>query len=218
MPDVTLIDIHEIETTVPAWVKDNATFIQWAEANAGAQRGKIGYFAGTVWIDTTGEAVAHNQIKLAIAVGIMNCAEETDQGTFYASGMMFSVPDVELSSEPDGFFVSNESLENRKVWLEDGNDSMVVYGIPDIVIEVADAKTEEKDLKILRKLYHQAGISEYWVVKELFDSPSLIIYRHTSTGYVPVRAQNGWVRSQVLGAQFQLSVSEAGEDACLHRK
>src|SRR4029079_12442245 len=127
-------------------------------------------------------------------------------------------PDVQLSSEPDGFFVSKESQATGKVWLEKGRQSRVLFGVPDMVLEVVSKSSRRKDLIILRDLYHQAGISEYWMVNSLEEQPTLIIYRHAAKGYVPVKAQSGWVKSQILGASFRLVVNAEAEDVRLERK
>jgi len=218
MPSVIIAQDDGSEVSIPSWIKDNASFIRWAEVNVANQRGRIGYFQGTVWIDRTGESLLHNQIKLAIAVGIMECGKDEELGRYYGSGMMFSCPAAQLSSEPDGFFVTNESMKSRKVWLNNGDDSLEVYGVPDLVFEVVEPSTAHKDLDILPGLYHQAGIKEYWVIKGLYDSPKLVIYQHAAKSYIPVRSRDGWVKSQVLQSSFRLVLNKDVSKVRLERK
>ncbi len=73
-------------------------------------------------------------------------------------------------------------------------------------------------LNLLYKLYHLAGIAEYWVINSLDKNPELVIYRHTEKAYVPVRSQSGWVKSSVLGASFCLVIDVANDDVRLERK
>lgn len=168
-----------LQIEIPAWVKDNASFLRWAEENVENQRGKIGYFQGLFWIDQTMEPDLHNQIKMAIAFAVMNWNSRQKLGRYYGDGMLFSRPEIELSCEPDGMFVSKETKASGKVWLEKGKDSLVLFGRPDMVLEVISKSSKNKDLHLLPDLYHQAGVTEYWLVDSLSRSPVLMVNRHT---------------------------------------
>lgn len=218
MPAVLTPHEDGTQTLIPAWIKDNASFLRWAESEDAPQRGKIGYFQGQVWIDQTMETDFHNLIKTEIAVAVLNWTREQGLGRYYTDGMLFSDPDIQLSSEPDGIFVSKESKATGKVWLEKGKESMVLFGVPDMVLEVVSKSSRKKDLILLRDLYHEAGITEYWVVNSLDEQPVLTIYRHSAKAYVSVRSQDGWVKSQVLGAAFRLVVKPQADEVHLERK
>lgn len=190
--------------TVPEWVIDNKSFLRWAESDEAPEQGKYGFFQGELWVDHTMELLLHNLIKTAIAFGVMKWSDHHELGQYYGDGMLFSCPDIELSSEPDGMFVLDSSWESKKVWLKHGMQSRVMYGTPDMVLEVISKSLVKKDTVTLRELYHEAGVSEFWLVDSRVESPSLQILRHTAGGYVPVRAQAGWVKSSVLGGRFRL--------------
>lgn len=207
-----------IDLQIPAWVKDNTTFLRWAEANVESLPGKIGYYQGMVWIDATMETDLHNQIKMAIALAAMTWAQQHELGRYYGDGMLFSCPEIELSSEPDGMFISKATKATGRVWLEKGKHSLVLFGTPDMVLEVISKTSRTKDTILLRDLYHEAGIPEYWMVDSLAKSPALNIYRHTPKGYSLVRPADGWSRSQVLGASFKLVIDAPKDVVRLDRR
>jgi len=202
--------------TVPAWVTDNASFLRWAESEAAPERGKYGFFQGELWVDHTMELLLHNLIKTAISFEVMTWAKAHGLGQYYSDGMLFSCPEIELSSEPDGIFVTEESLASKKVWFKKGLHSRVMYGAPDIVLEVISKSSVKKDTVTLRELYHEAGIAEYWLVDSRVKEPVLQVLRWTEAGYVVVRPQAGWVKSNVLGGRFRLVIE--GERVVLESK
>src|SRR5207244_3011794 len=113
----------------------------------------------------------------AIAFGVMKWADREELGQYYGDGMLFSCPEIELSSEPDGLFVLNSSLESKKVWFKHGMQSRVLYGVPDMVLEVISKSSVKKDTVTLRELYHEAGIAEYWLVDSRVKEPTLQVLR-----------------------------------------
>lgn len=197
--------------TVPAWVTDNASFLRWAESDQAPEQGKYGFFQGELWVDHTMELLLHNLIKTAIGFEVMTWAKAHGLGQYYSDGMLFSCPDIELSSEPDGIFVTKESLGSKKVWFKKGLHSRVMYGVPDIVLEVISKSSVKKDTVMLRKLYHEAGIAEYWIVDSRAKEPTLQVLRWTEAEYVPAKPQAGWIKSGVLNGRFRLVVDAEAE-------
>lgn len=195
--------------SVPAWVVDNTSFLRWAESDEAPEQGKFGFFQGELWVDHTIEVLLHNLIKTAIGFEVMTWAKAYDLGQYYSDGMLFSCPEIELSSEPDGIFVTRESLASKKVWFKKGMHSPVMYGVPDIVLEVISKSSVKKDTVTLRELYHEAGIAEYWLVDSRAKEPALQVLRWTEAGYVAVRPQAGWGKSNVLGGRFRLVIEGA---------
>jgi len=217
MPAVLTPQQDGSEVLIPDWIVDNASFLRWAESDDAPERGKIGYFQGQVWVDQTMESKLHNLIKMAIARQVMNWSEDNDLGQYYGDGMLFSSPEHELSCEPDGLYVAAETQAQGKVWFDPAREK-ILFGVPDMVLEVVSPSSVQKDLKRLRPLYHQAGVTEYWVVNSLDHSPQLVIYQLSVNGYLPVNAEEGWVHSQVLGASFRLSLSDDRAKVRLERK
>jgi Uma2 family endonuclease len=209
---------EESEVRIPSWVTDNASFLRWAESDDAPQRGKIGYFQGTVWIDTTVEQFFHVHIKQAVCIAVQTWALQQNLGMYTTDGVLVTCPEVELSAQPDGHFVSHDTMKKGIAVLKAGLRGTTLVGPPDMVLEVVSRSSVKKDLKTLKELYHQAGIKEYWVVDSRVADPELKIFRSTSKGYVSVSAHQGWSHSEVLGAQFKLVIDESQKRVVLERK
>jgi Uma2 family endonuclease len=54
-------------------------------------------------------------------------------------------------------------------------------GVPELVIEIASKGTRKRDETIKRRLYEQAGVSEYWVVDPELDV--LRVYRREDASF-----------------------------------
>jgi Uma2 family endonuclease len=53
-----------------------------------------------------------------------------------------------------------------------------VHGVPELVIEIASPHTRKRDETIKRRLYEQAGVTEYWVIDP--DLDVVRVYRRTN--------------------------------------
>ncbi|MEX2025817.1 MAG: Uma2 family endonuclease, partial [Pirellulaceae bacterium] len=113
--------------------------------------------------------------------------------------------------EPDGMFVSQAAMKSKRVWFEEGAESLEVIGTPDMVLEVVSSHTVKKDTVVLRKLYAEAGIAEYWLVNPLKGAVTFDVLRLTASGYVATPKNSGWVKSRVFGKSFRLAVRKAGD-------
>jgi len=73
---------------------------------------------------------------------------------------MFSPMDVQLDCDdktilqPDIFILCNRDKLKHNV----------VYGAPDLVVEVLSPSTQNKDIKIKTAKYRKAGVKEYWMI------------------------------------------------------
>lgn len=91
---------------------------------------------------------------------------------FYAPfDVVFSRYDV---VEPDLLYMSNERAAQV---LTPAN----VQGVPDLVVEIGSPGTRKRDETIKKRLYEQAGVSEYWVVDPELDV--VRVYRRTGTTF-----------------------------------
>jgi Uma2 family endonuclease len=57
---------------------------------------------------------------------------------------------------------------------------------------------------VLRDLYWQAGIGEYWLVDARRERIQFDILKRGRSGYVATRKQSGWLKSLVFGKSFRL--------------
>jgi Uma2 family endonuclease len=126
-------------------------------------------------------------------------------GYFLADRMLITNVGAGLSTEPDAGFLSHESLRRRRARLRKGDESVEIVGTLDMVLEVVSPTSEEKDTKILLKLYWRAGVTEYWLVDPRGESVTFDIFQRGPKGYVPTPQQNGWVVSDVFGKSFRMT-------------
>lgn len=199
---------EEIELVIPSWVQDHRSFRRWARSPAYPARGKVSYLDGVVWVDLSMEKVRHNLLKTVVAVVLTGLAMAKKSGRFFGDRMMLTNAAVRLSTEPDGMFVTFNSLEEGRVLLKEGEESLEVEGSPNMALEVLSKHSVKKDTVELMHLYWAAGIEEYWVIDSRKEDPPLTIYAHTAEGYQAVRRQNGWVKSKVFGQSFCLRREE----------
>lgn len=76
-----------------------------------------------------------------------------------------------------------------------------------MVLEIVSASSVEKDKETLFDLYSRAGIAEYWLVDARAGRLEFDIFRHAVGGYLAVRKQAGWLKSDVFGNSFRLTQS-----------
>src|SRR5262249_12292223 len=153
------------------------------------------------------EEMNHNQLKGVFAIVVGGLVLTERRGRYFHDRMRLSNPDVDLSREPDGMFVSRTTLKEGRVHLTEGGvDTRVrVEGTADMVIEVIREGSIKKDTDVLRELYAKAGIPEYWLVDPSEEAASFEILKLGPHGYAAVRRQRGWVKSSVFGKSFQLT-------------
>ena len=87
-----------------------------------------------------------------------------------------------------------------------------IEGVPDMVLEVVSPKSVRKDKVVLRELYWQAGVPEYWLVDVRGQRLDFDILRRTAKSYSAVRKKGGWLKSFVFNKTFQLTreINEMG--------
>ncbi len=193
--------------TVPAWVDDLASYRQWAHSGAYPDRGWVAYLNGRIWVDTSMEEFfTHNQVKFAFSLTIGNVVLAAPTGRFVADRMLLTNNLASLSTEPDGCYFHWMTMQAGRLRLVAGKDEgyMELEGTPDMVMEIISKTSERKDREVLRELYWKAGIAEYWLVDARTDPAQFDILRHSEHGYVATPAEDGWIKSQVLGRQFRL--------------
>lgn len=203
MPDIVM----ERRLIIPGWVKDHESYRRWAVSGGYPERGQIAYLSDRVWVDLTMERQTHNFLKMAIGSVLMMLVQRKDLGEFYGDRMLLSYPDVVLSTEPDGMYISWGSLENGSVRVIGGDpeDGVEIVGAPDMVLEIVSPGSVEKDTEELLSLYWQAGISEYWLVNPVDRKvPQFNVFARGADGYRAVRPVGGWRKSAVFGQSFRL--------------
>ena len=138
-----------------------------------------------------------------------------DRGLYLTDGLRLSNVGADLSVEPDGTFISNESMEDANIQLIEGKQGgySEIEGVPDMVLEIVSDASVTKDIKRLFKAYWEAGIKEYWLVDVRGERLTFDVLRRTAKGYVATRKKDGWLKSQVFRKSFRLT---RGEDRFGH--
>ena len=192
------------QARIPEWVQDHASFRRWTRSDDFPESGRFAYLNGHLWVDITMERLVHNRIKAEFGRGLLNLEKADKAGLYIVDRMLLTNLEVELSTEPDGMYVSNECLESGRAVVNEGDDAIEVIGSPDMTLEIIRPTSVQKDTVHLRRLYWEAKVREYWLVDSREKHFSFDILRHASARFVAVRKQNGWVKSQVFGREFRL--------------
>jgi Uma2 family endonuclease len=205
MPAVELVSER---VTVPGEVVDLSSFSRWVDSAEFPEHGRISFIRGTVRVETEMEQpFTHNVVKLWIGIVLATLVRDLKLGTFFTDRMRLRNDIANLSTEPDGMFVSFESLESDQIRLVEGTTTEYreFEGSPDMVLEVVSESSETKDRVDLRESYYLAGVEEYWLADAREETPVLDILRRGPRAFSTARHQSGgWVRSQVFDRAFRI--------------
>lgn len=204
----TILCVDEKSVQVPDWVRDLKSFRRWAHSDEFPDAGRVCFFLGDVWVDMSREqAFSHNQVKTEYSNVLGPLVKWPRRGRYFSDGMLLTNVAANLSAQPDGIFVSEETFESERIRLVEGNQEGYVEleGSPDMVLEVVSASSVKKDYELLLELYWKAGIKEYWLVDARGERLVFEIYRQTREGYVVTRRKAGWLKSEVFGKSFRLT-------------
>jgi Uma2 family endonuclease len=189
---------------IPADIVDLESFRRWALSDEFPERGWFSYLGGELWVDLSREQLfIHNQAKGEFCATLYRIAEEESLGYFFTDRVRLSNLLADLSTQPEGMFVSREAIRAGRVMCE--MPYVEVLGTPDMVLEVVSDRSVKKDTVTLRDLYFRAGVTEYWLVDARGEAPQFDILRRGSRAYTATRKQNGWLRSALFGRAFQLT-------------
>lgn len=201
--------VFQEQVRIPDSVVDLDSFRAWAKSDAFPDRGRYSYFKGELWVDLMPEQLfTHNDVKMEYAEVIRRLFKKTRRGRLFGDGTLVTNVDAGLSTEPDGVVVLFESLQAGRVQLiesSSGEGCIEIAGVPDMALEIVSQSSVQKDTVMLRELYWNAGIPEYWLVDVRGDRLEFDILRRGRNGYVATRKQAGWVKSAVLARSFRLT-------------
>lgn len=184
-------------------------FRAWAVSDGFPRRGRISYLRGELLIDMSAEELeTHNKVKSEVGRVVANLAHEHDLGTFYSDRTLLTNETAELSTEPDGTFVTWETAQSGRVRCVpregEPGEYLELAGTPDWVLEIVSSSSVKKDTELLFEAYHRAEIPEYWLIDARGDEISFRVFRDRPDGYAPVAPTDGWVSSRVFARRFRL--------------
>lgn len=196
------------QVRIPGWVVDLESFRRWPDAEEFPDKGRICYIKGEVWVDMSREQVfTHNQVKAEFTAVLVGLTKAERMGRFYPDDLRLTYVSADIAGMPDGTFASAQSHRTGKVRLVKGKQGGYVEleGTPDMVLEIISRSSVQKDADVLREVYWEAGIQEYWLVDARREPLQFDILRHAATGYLATRKQGGWLKSAVFGKSFRLT-------------
>jgi Uma2 family endonuclease len=202
---MTVIQPEPAASHIPDWVRDLASFRRWAKSEDFPSRGWYAHLNGRLWVDPSMETAAHNNLKSKFVIVLKPLVEDARSGDYYGDRMLLTNLDAGLSTEPDGMFVSFAALKEERAQLKHGDNSLEVLGSPEMVLEVVSSTSVQKDTRVLRDLYWQAGVQEYWLADPRGDDLAFDILKRVPKGYAAARKQAGWLKSPVFGKSFRLT-------------
>jgi Uma2 family endonuclease len=212
IPGRPLPIIIEESIEVPEWVVDLDSFRRWACSDVFPDRGRIAYFEGKIWIETSMEIVIHNKAKGKVCAVLENVISEDELGHLFVDRMRLTHPEVALSTEPDGLFASKDTLHRQRLQISNGALATELVGSPDMVLEVISTSSVQKDTVLLPRLYWMAGVQEYWLINPRNNNLRFDILKRGKKGFEPVKGRNGWLKSPVFGRSFRLGMTMNGFD------
>ncbi|MBI2809169.1 MAG: Uma2 family endonuclease [Planctomycetes bacterium] len=183
-------------------------FRAWTYSDEFPRTGSIAYIGKEIFIDMSPERLqSHGSVKTAVSGTIIPLVFRKKKGKLYFDRTRVVNVAAGLSNEPDGVFALWESFKNGKIILvptKDDDDYIELEGTPDWILEVVSRSSVTKDKKTLRKRYHRAGISEYWLIDARGDEVEFDILIHGEDDYEPAQRAAGWQVSRVFGKKFRL--------------
>jgi Uma2 family endonuclease len=202
------IVLYEDSVVIPDGISDLEAFRRWAHSEDFPDAGRICFLHGELWVDMSREEVfTHNQLKQEFNLVLGGLVKVQRLGRFFPDGLPVTNDRAQLACQPDGTFVSRQTMKSRRVRLVEGEKGgyLELAGIPDMVLEIVSSSSVEKDTATLPDLYWRAGIPEYWLVDARSSRIQFDIFEYQADGYAAVRKHGGWVESQVYGKSFRLS-------------
>jgi Uma2 family endonuclease len=194
---MSTIVLYDESVIIPDGITDVEAFRRWVHSEEFPEAGRICFLHGDVWVDMSKEQIfTHNQLKQEFNLVLGGLVKAQRLGRFFPDGLLLTNDRAQLACQPDGTFVSRQTLKSGRVGLA---------GTPDMVLEIVSSSSVEKDTVTLPDLYWRAEIPEYWLIDARSSRLQFDIFQWQSDRYAAVRKQGGWIQSQVFGKSFRLS-------------
>jgi Uma2 family endonuclease len=208
MPAIVLDDA----LCIPAEVVDLDTFRAWVRSEQFPARGQFSFLDRQVWVER-GESQTHDQLRAEIvAVLSRTPLDHAGPGQLAAGRLLLSNPFNNWATQPDGLYVAWQTMHTGAVsHVQRSKQGLVeVEGTPDMVLEVIGPASTRRDTEVLRRLYSQACIGEYWLADARLEPPHLSVLQLGGEDYLPVEPEDGWVMSPLFGQAFRLQPGMVG--------
>src|SRR5262245_5497730 len=130
--------VIEDKVRIPAGLDSLEAFRRWARSDDFPERGRYAYLNGELWVDLSMEQLfSHNLVKTQFTIDLGSLVRAAGLGYFFSDGTLLSSVEADLSTEPDGTFVSYGAIRDGRVRLTEGSTEGYVEleGAPDMVLE-----------------------------------------------------------------------------------
>lgn len=199
---------------IPATAHTLAGFRAWAKSPDCPEKAQVSFLDREIFIDLSPEELeSHVQVKMEIDYVLMSLNKKQKLGRLYGDGCLVTNVEANLSTVPDSVFLLWRSLESGRVRLipREGEEEeyMEIEGVPDWMLEVVSKYSVPKDTRILRQLYHRAGIPEFWLVNARGREIDFQILLREDADYVLSAPRGDWQKSPLFRQKFRL-VRERG--------
>ena len=205
----TLVIEERIE--IPMNLGSLAEFRDWAMSDAFPERGRIDYIAGRIEVDMSPEDLfCHGALKIELIRVLSERVKTGNLGHLFSDRTRVSMPQADLSTEPDVLFISHAALSSGQVRLVAKSTGELgryveVEGAPDLIVEIVSDASVNKDTRRLPEAYFRAGADEYWLADARRAEPIFQIHRRGESGFERVtRDANGFQQSVVFNTGFRL--------------
>ncbi len=205
--------VHTIYENLQISIPDSAYTLEgfraWAASDQFPDRGQVSFFNGEILIDMSPERIeSHNKVKAEVDRVIGSLVRTLDIGNYYPDGLWLTNDEAGLSTEPDGTFVTWQTLESggaRVVIAREGDeDGIEMRGSPDWVMEIVSTSSVVKDTQVLPASYHRAHVSEFWLINARGEDVRFTVLHDHPDEYNTVPTEDGWMTSRMFGRQFRL--------------
>ncbi|HMC63724.1 MAG TPA: Uma2 family endonuclease [Gemmataceae bacterium] len=208
-PPVNLLLDSEV-VSIPERARTLSGFREWVKSDEFPEKLRATFVDQEIYLDMTKERLGtHAAPKSEVSRVLLNLNRKLSLGKFYLDGVLITNVAAGVSNNPDGAFVTLESIRSGRVRFvpeeDDPSDSTEIEGTPDWLMEILGDSSVQKDTDKLRAAYHRARIPEYWLIDARGDELSFLILWWNKSGYVPAAKHKGWQRSRVFRRLFRLT-------------
>jgi Uma2 family endonuclease len=203
--------LFEEQVEIPLNLRSLAAFRRWATSDDFPERGRIDYVAGRIEVDMSPEDFfCHGTLKTEIVAVLHRRVKEDHLGHLVTDSTRVSSVEADLSAEPDVVFVSHATLDAGRARLipKAGSEPrrfVELEGAPDLIVEIVNDHSVQKDTQRLPEAYFQAGVSEFWLADARGESLVFRIHARGESSFEPVEPDpEGFQPSAVLARSYRL--------------
>lgn len=196
------------DVEIPEGVSQSlGTFRAWALSGQMPRSGRFAFLNQKIWMDPSMEELfRHNGLISEIHLTLGTLLKQAGSGYLFWERVLYTNEEFGFAIEPDGLYVSFDSLQGGAAELVRSADGRVleIQGTIDMTLEVVSKSSVRKDTHVLRQLYHRAGVREYWLIDSRRSPARFEILTWDSEDYRSVTSVDGWIESKVFGRSFRL--------------